>query len=78
MSKEAALNTWYHIQDSRLLRVLRVTEAVEADGFEIFKGGPEDLSFTDSTSFAMMREEAMDAAFTFDHHFRQFGFRTVP
>ncbi len=44
VSKEVAANTWHHMMDSKLLRVLRVTEGIEAGAFEIFQGGPEDLS----------------------------------
>jgi predicted nucleic acid-binding protein len=78
VSKEVAVNTWHHMKDSRLLGVLRVTEEIEADAFEIFQGGPDDLSFTDSTSFALMRGEAIGSAFAFDDHFRQYGFRVFP
>jgi predicted nucleic acid-binding protein len=35
-------------------------------------------SLVDRTSFAMMRDERIDVAFTFDRDFRREGFATVP
>ncbi len=37
-----------------------------------------DLSLVDCTSFDIMRQFEIDKAFTFDPHFREQGFRTVP
>ena len=36
------------------------------------------LSLVDCTSFEIMRQFGMDTAFTFDPHFREQGFSTVP
>jgi predicted nucleic acid-binding protein len=36
------------------------------------------ISFTDCVSFAMMRRHRIAAAFTFDRHFRDAGFRVIP
>ncbi len=38
----------------------------------------KDFSFTDCTSFVVMRRERVFDAFTFDHHFAQMGFRLWP
>jgi len=35
-------------------------------------------SFVDATSFAVMERLSLREAFTFDRHFQQFGFRTLP
>ena len=37
-----------------------------------------ELSLVDCTSFEMMRQAGMDAAFTFDPHFREQGFKVLP
>ena len=38
----------------------------------------KEFSFTDCTSFVVMRREHVVDAFTFDHHFTQMGFRLWP
>lgn len=37
-----------------------------------------DLSLVDSTSFELVRQNGMDAVFTFDSHFREQGFEIIP
>ena len=37
-----------------------------------------DLSLVDCVSFEVMRESGMKSAFTFDGHFREYGFTAVP
>ena len=42
---------------------------------EIFKKyGDKELSFTDCTSFVLMKNLKLRKAFTFDEHFKQIGF----
>ena len=36
------------------------------------------LSLVDCVSFEVMRESGMKSAFTFDGHFREYGFTAVP
>ncbi len=38
----------------------------------------KEFSFTDCTSFAYMQGHEISTAFTFDHHFKQAGFTTMP
>jgi predicted nucleic acid-binding protein len=67
------------LEASRLLRVLWIAEPLERDAWEIFeKQMDKDYSFTDCTSFALMKHEAIRNAFAFDHHFTQCGFSMVP
>jgi predicted nucleic acid-binding protein len=62
------------LRASRVLRVEHVTpEAVEA-AWRIFRDfADHEFSFTDCTSFALMQSLGIEAAFTFDAHFRQYG-----
>lgn len=66
-------------QASKLINILWVDEATEKNAWEIFKkNSDKDFSFTDCTSFALMKREAIRTAFTFDKHFSQYGLKVVP
>lgn len=48
------------------------------DAWELFKRGKDKAwSFTDCSSFAVMRRLRLHAAVATDHHFRQAGFATL-
>jgi predicted nucleic acid-binding protein len=58
-------------------------ERVGNDRFErarhlFFQHRDKDLSFTDCTSFAIMRELRLTTVITTDGHFRQVGFDVLP
>jgi predicted nucleic acid-binding protein len=38
----------------------------------------QDFSFVDAVSFAVMMEQGIKEAFTFDNHFVTMGFRKIP
>jgi hypothetical protein len=70
---------WQQIDGSARLR----WERVENDRFErarhlFFQYRDKDLSFTDCTSFAIMRELKVTTVITTDSHFRQVGFNVLP
>jgi uncharacterized protein len=75
-----AAESWYQqIDRSSRLR----WERVDGDRFEkarhlFFRYRDKDFSFTDCTSFAVMRELRLTQALTTDSHFRQMGFHVVP
>lgn len=59
--------------------VLEVTRDIRDTAWEIFvRYSDKDFSFTDCTSFALMRQIAVKKAFSFDRHFAQFGLEVVP
>jgi len=76
----AAANAWWQqIDGSARLR----WERVENDRFErarslFFQHRDKDLSFTDCTSIAVMRELKLKAVITTDRHFQQLGFDVMP
>ena len=75
-----AANAWWHqIDGSPRLR----WERVESDRFErarslFFQYRDKDLSFTDCTSIAVMRELKLTTVIATDHHFQQMGFELRP
>jgi predicted nucleic acid-binding protein len=75
-----AANAWWEqIHGSARLR----WERIESDRFErarhlFFQYRDKDLSFTDCTSIAVMRELKLTTVITTDHHFRQVGFEVLP
>lgn len=76
----AAADTWWQqIDGSGRLR----WERIESDRFErarnlFFQYQDKDLSFTDCTSIAVMRELKLKTVITTDGHFQQVGFDVLP
>lgn len=50
----------------------------EQKGWQLFIKLPGRTSFTDCTSFAMMRRLKVKRVFTFDKHFEKAGFKILP
>ena len=60
-------------------QLVRVTDKDESAAFELFtQYSDKSYSFTDCTSFVIMRNLDITQAFTFDKHFRQAGFKKLP
>jgi predicted nucleic acid-binding protein len=76
----AATDVWWRqVDGSARLR----WERVDADRFErarnvFFRYRDKDLSFTDCTSIAIMRELKLKTVITTDRHFHQVGFAVMP
>ena len=75
----AAHAWWRQIEGSGRLR----WERIESDRFErarllFFHYRDKDLSFTDCTSVAVMRELRLTTVITTDRHFQQVGFDVLP
>ncbi len=63
------------VQKSKIITVAEVDKNVRQDAWEIFvRYEDKEWSFTDCTSFVLMRRQAITDAFTFDHHFSQMGY----
>lgn len=70
---------WRQIDQSTRVR----WERIENDRFErarhvFFQYRDKDLSFTDCTSIALMRELKLTHVITTDRHFHQMGFQMLP
>ena len=58
------------------IRIVRVGQKDEEEAWRLFQRyADKDFSFTDCTSFAVMRRLGLTRAFAFDRHFQQMGFR---
>ncbi len=63
----------------RLAQLVRVAEKDEKAAFKLFtRYADKTFSFTDCTSFVVMQNLGIKQAFTFDKHFQQIGFNTLP
>ena len=70
---------WQQVDGSPRLRweYIGLARADKARGF-FFTYRDKEFSFTDCTSFVVMRELKLREVLTTDHHFAQAGFNTLP
>ena len=75
----AAEAWWRQVDGSSLLRweIISPARADKARSL-FFRYHDKDFSFTDCTSFVVMRELKLREVLTTDHHFAQIGFTLVP
>ncbi len=67
------------LHHSRQIELFHLSAAHIADAVKLFRSRPDKgWSFTDCTSFVLMREQGIEYAFAFDEHFQQAGFQLVP
>ena len=60
------------VRSSESVRVAWVDESLFEKGLEVFRrSGRRSWSFTDCTSFALMKQLSVSQAFAFDRHFRE-------
>ena len=65
--------------DSGVVELVRLLPEDFEDAWDLFKKGKDkEWSFTDCTSFAVMRRLRLRAAVATDRHFRQAGFEAMP
>jgi predicted nucleic acid-binding protein len=75
----AALKIGAALLDPGVVDLVRLLPEDFDDAWELFrKGKDKEWSFTDCTSFAVMRRLRLHAAVATDRHFRQAGFETLP
>ncbi len=67
------------LRRSKSVRVFWIDEDLFEKALDIFqKSDHKSWSFTDCTSFALMRDLSVPDAFTFDSHFREAGLQALP
>jgi predicted nucleic acid-binding protein len=75
----AARTWWNQVETSRLIRFERIeSERMEAALQIFFAYEDKDFSFTDCTSFAVMKELKLKRALSRDKHFSQMGYECLP
>lgn len=76
---DAAAGWWRQVDGSALLRWEWI-DAMRAERARswFFEGEDKDFSFTDRSSFVVMREVRSRTTLTTDRHFAQAGFEVVP
>jgi predicted nucleic acid-binding protein len=64
----------------RVLEVIWVSEEIAQEAWAVFERFNVDKqwSFTDCVSYVVMKQERINEAFAFDHHFEQMGFVRQP
>jgi len=69
-----------NLKKSGLVDIVTIISPMEDTAFSIFKlYSDKDFSFTDCTSFAVMKSLRITSAFAFDRHFEQMeGIKKVP
>lgn len=63
-----------NLKKSGRFEIIAINPPIEEAAFSIFKQyADKDFSFTDCTSFSIMRSLKINKAFAFDKHFEQYG-----
>ena len=76
---DAAEAWWQMVESSTRLRLESVDESrAEKARAIFFRYRDKDFSFTDCTSFVVMRESKVRQVLTLDRHFAQMGFEVLP
>ncbi|OQX27592.1 MAG: hypothetical protein BWK80_04535 [Desulfobacteraceae bacterium IS3] len=67
------------LNKKKKIRIVHITDELLTAAWDIFiKYEDKDFSFTDCTSFTVMKNLKTDEAFSFDKHFEQYGFIRHP
>ena len=73
ISHSVAMIFWGKLRKSRLIETVYITPLIENEAFNIFKQYTDkDFSFTDCTSFTLMKSLKLNKSFAFDKHFEQY------
>jgi len=77
--KNLAVKVGESIKTSKITKIVKIDEEIFNKAWEIFKKYKDKLwSFTDCTSFVIMKKIKIKTAFTFDKHYKQAGFNIIP
>ncbi len=75
----AAVKVGNLLQDLRVVDVVRITPEDDRDAWHLFQSrADQEYSFTDCTSFVLMRRLKLTRALALDSDFRKEGFEALP
>ncbi|MGC8911035.1 MAG: type II toxin-antitoxin system VapC family toxin [Nitrososphaeria archaeon] len=74
---DLAIKVGESLQTSPFTTIVRIDDEVFNDAWNMFKKS-KGYSFTDCTSFTIMKKYGVTHAFTFDKHFGEAGFMSIP
>lgn len=78
VSYRAAVIFGDSLLNSSIVRIEDITDEVRLKAWEMFKRYEDkELSFTDCTSFVLMKTLKLQKVFSFDEHFKQMGFEIL-
>ena len=76
---DAAEKWWHPVSESPRCDVRWITPELSERALQyFFKWRDQSFSFTDCTSFVLMKESGIEKALTSDHHFTIAGFKIFP
>jgi len=80
VSHKVSVIFWENLKKSGSFEIINVTPLAENTAFSIFRQyADKDFSFTDCSSFSVMKSLKITNAFAFDRHFGQFdNFSRLP
>ena len=79
LGHSSAISFGEAIKSSKLVEILWIDKETDSNTWNIFKKYKDkNFSYTDCSSFATMDREGIDSVFTFDKHFAQYGFKSLP
>ena len=78
VNRNLAVNFGEKLIEEKVIEIIGVDKIIQNDAWGIFKKSLDrDLSFTDCTSFVIMRDYDLKVALAFDKHFEDFGFKLL-
>jgi predicted nucleic acid-binding protein len=78
-SKDLAIRAGRAILQDPTIEILRIDEELFNEAWEIFQNFKDkEWSFTDCTSYVLMKKLDIGTGISFDKHFKQFGVQVMP
>ena len=78
-NKKYATKIGESIRNSKITRIIKINDEIFDEAWKLFKTYRDKLwSFTDCTSFIIMKKINIKTAFSFDKHYKQAGYEIMP